>query len=116
ALLMNAGRLAQEIAAATEFVAGDAGAEVRLAAALRRLSRLPGEGRHAASAAETALDSALVLVQEARVQLEALLAKLAAEPGRLEQIEERLFALRGAARKYNVQVNGLAALRAEFGT
>ena len=114
ALLMNAGRLAQEIAAATEFVAGDAGAEVRLAAALRRLSRLPGEGRQAASAAETALDSALVLVQEARAQLEALLAKLAAEPGRLEQIEERLFALRGAARKYGVPVSKLAALRADF--
>jgi DNA repair protein RecN (Recombination protein N) len=114
ALLMNAGRLAQDIAAATDFVAGDAGAEVRLAAALRRLSRLPAEGKQAASAAETALDSALVLVQEAHAQLEALLAKLAAEPGRLEQIEERLFALRGAARKYNVPVSGLAALRADF--
>jgi DNA repair protein RecN (Recombination protein N) len=116
ALLMNAGRLGQDIAAATEFVAGDAGAEVRLAAALRRLSRLPAEGRQAASAAETALDSALVLVQEARAQLEALLAKLAAEPGRLEQIEERLFALRGAARKYGVPVSNLASLRAEFET
>ena len=114
ALLMNAGRLAQDIAAATDFVAGDAGAEVRLAAALRRLSRLPPEGRQAASAAETALDSALVLVQEARAQLEALLAKLAAEPGKLEQVEDRLFALRGAARKYNVTVGGLAALRATF--
>lgn len=114
ALLMNAGRLAQDIAAATEFVAADAGAEVRLAAALRRLSRLPAEGRQAASAAETALDSALVLVQEARAQLEALLAKLEAEPGKLEQIEERLFALRGAARKYNVPVSGLAALRGKF--
>jgi DNA repair protein RecN (Recombination protein N) len=114
ALLMNAGRLAQDIAAATEFVAADAGAEVRLAAALRRLSRLSAEGRQAASAAETALDSALVLVQEARAQLEALLAKLEAEPGKLEQIEERLFALRGAARKYNVPVSGLAALCAKF--
>jgi DNA repair protein RecN (Recombination protein N) len=114
ALLMNAGRLAQDISAATDFVAGDASAEVRLGAALRRLSRLPAEGRQAASAAETALDSALVLVQEARAQLEALLAKLAAEPGKLEQVEERLFALRGAARKYNVPVNGLAALRVAF--
>ena len=34
ALLTNAGRLAQEIAAAADFVVGDAGAEVRLAAAL----------------------------------------------------------------------------------
>lgn len=114
ALLMNAGRLAQDIAAATDFVAGDSGAEVRLSAALRRLSRLPPEGREAASAAETALDSALALVQDARAELEALLAKLAAKPGKLEEVEERLFALRAAARKYNVPVSGLAALRAGF--
>ena len=45
AFLMNAERLAQEIAAALDFVAGDAGAEVRLGSALRRLSRLPAEGK-----------------------------------------------------------------------
>ncbi|HEX3484012.1 MAG TPA: DNA repair protein RecN [Micropepsaceae bacterium] len=114
ALLTNAGRLAQEIAAAADFVMGDAGAEVRLSAALRRLSRLPAEGRKAASAAETALDSALALVQEARSELEALAEKLAADPGKLEQVEERLFALRAATRKYNVPVDALARLRDEF--
>ncbi|HXI99802.1 MAG TPA: DNA repair protein RecN [Micropepsaceae bacterium] len=114
ALLMNAGRIAQEVAAAADFVIGDAGAEVRLAAALRRLSRLPLEGRKAASAAETALDSALTLVQEARSELEALAEKLAADPGKLEQVEERLFALRAASRKYNVPVDSLPRLRDEF--
>ena len=114
ALLMNAGRLAQDIAAASDLVAGDAGAEVRLAGALRRLSRLPAEGRQAASAAETALDSALALVQEARAELESLLARLDAEPGKLEGVEERLFALRAAARKYHVPPDGLAGLKTEF--
>ena len=116
ALLMNAGRLAREIAAALDFVAGDAGAEVRLGAALRRLSRLPAEGRQAVASAETALDSALALTQEARSDLESLLARLDAEPGKLEQMEERLFALRAAARKYNVASAALAGLRAEFET
>src|SRR6267142_4637940 len=88
ALLMNAGRLAQEIAAARDFVAGDGGAEIRLAAALRRLSRLPVEGKEAAAAAEAALDSALALIQDGRTGLEALLERLDAEPGKLEQIEE----------------------------
>jgi DNA repair protein RecN (Recombination protein N) len=114
ALLMNAGRLAQEIAAAADFVAGDGGAEVRLAGALRRLSRLAPEGRQAASAAETALDAALALVQDARSALESLLARLDAEPGKLEQVEERLFALRAAARKFNVAPDALAGLAAEF--
>jgi DNA repair protein RecN (Recombination protein N) len=114
ALLSNAGRIAQEIAAAADFVVGDAGAEVQLAAALRRLSRLPAEGRKAASAAETSLDSALTFVQEARSELEALLARLENNPAKLENVEERLFALRAAARKYHVPVDSLAALRDEF--
>ena len=114
ALLTNAGKLAQEIATAADFVVGDAGVEVQLAAALRRLSRLPPEGREAASAAEAALDSALALVQDARGELEGLLEKLENNPGKLEIVEERLFALRAAARKYNVPVDSLARLRDEF--
>jgi DNA repair protein RecN (Recombination protein N) len=113
-LLTNAGRLAQEISAAADFVGGDASAEVQLAAALRRLSRLPAEGRSAVSAAETALDSALTLVQEARSTLEVLLRQLENDPGRLEIVEDRLFALRAAARKYNVPVDSLGRLRDEF--
>jgi DNA repair protein RecN (Recombination protein N) len=114
ALLANAGRVAQEIAAAADFVVGDAGAEVQLTAALRRLSRLSAEGRKAATPAETALDSALALVHQARSQLEGLLASLENDPAKLENIEERLFALRAAARKYHVPVDALAGLRDEF--
>jgi len=116
ALLTNAGRFAQDIAAAADFVIGDSGAEVRLAAALRRLSRLPPEGRKAASAAEGALESALTHVQEARSELEALAERLAADPQKLERVEERLFALRAAARKYNVPADSLSGLRDEFET
>src|SRR5205823_12192356 len=82
ALLMNAERLAKDVAQALETVAGEPGAEAGLANALRRLSRLPVEGREAARAAETALDSALALVQEGRRELEALLARLDVEPGK----------------------------------
>jgi DNA repair protein RecN (Recombination protein N) len=114
ALLMNAERLAQDIAAASEFVAGEGGAEIGLAAALRRLSRLTPEGRAAAAPAETALDSALALVHEAKRELDSLLARLDVEPGRLEEVEERLFALKAAARKYSVPAGKLPALRSEF--
>ena len=37
------------------------------------------------------------------------------EPGRLDQVEERLFALRAAARKFDVDINALGALRQQFG-
>ena len=114
ALLMNAGRLAQDVSAAAEFVSGDGGAETKVASALRRLSRLPKEGRDAVQAAETALESALALVQEGRQQLDTLLARLEGEPGQLERVEERLFALRAAARKYQVAVDALDALKLEY--
>lgn len=114
ALMMNSGRLAQEIAAAFDFVGSDGGAEMKLGNALRRLSRLPEQGRTAARQAEEALDSALILVQNARAGLEQLLARLNADPARLEQIEERLFALRSAARKYNVSADALPLLAAEY--
>ena len=114
ALLMNAGRLSQDVSAAADFVSGDGGAETKVASALRRLSRLPKEGREAVQAAETALESALALVQEGRQQLDALLARLEGEPGQLEQVEERLFALRAAARKYHVGVDALDGLKTEY--
>lgn len=114
ALMMNAGRLAQDIATAFDFVGGDGGAEVKLGNALRRLSRLPESGRGATRPAEEALESALILVQEARSGLEQLLTRLNADPANLEQLEERLFALKSAARKYNVAADALPALAAEF--
>jgi DNA repair protein RecN (Recombination protein N) len=114
ALLMNAGRIAEELSAATDLVAGEGGVESALAQTLRRLSRLTDEGRRAAQPAEAALDAAFAHVQEARQQLQSLLARLDVEPGKLDEVEERLFAIRAAARKYNVAADGLAALKAEF--
>lgn len=115
ALMMNAGRLAQDIAAVFDFVGGDGGAEVKLGNALRRLSRLPEPGRDVTRRAEEALESALILVQDARSGLEQLLTRLSADPSKLEQLEERLFALRSAARKYDVTADALPALAADFG-
>ena len=114
ALLMNAGRIAEDIAAAIGFVTGDGGAELGLGSALRRISRMTPEGRKAVAAAEAALEAAAANADEARRELEAAGSRLTAEPRRLEDVEERLFALRAAARKYNVPAGKLTALRAEF--
>jgi DNA repair protein RecN (Recombination protein N) len=114
ALLMNAGRIAEDIAAAADLVTGERGAETAIAQALRKLSRLVPEGRAAAQASESALETALANVQEARNELQSLLARLEANPAKLEKTEERLFALRASARKYGVQPDGLEALQAEF--
>jgi DNA repair protein RecN (Recombination protein N) len=116
ALLMNASRIAEEIGTAIGLVTGDGGAELNLGSALRRLSRLSPEGRQAASAAETALEAAFAHAEEARRELESLAARLDVEPGRLEEVEERLFALRAAARKFDVSPEKLPELLAEFET
>ena len=49
-----------------------------------------------------ALDAALTALDEARAHLEAALRAADYDPRELERIEERLFALRAAGRKYNV--------------
>jgi DNA repair protein RecN (Recombination protein N) len=62
-----------------------------------------------------ALDRALSEATEAQAQLEAAQAALEFDPARLEKVEERLFALRAAARKHNVTVPALASLAQRFG-
>lgn len=114
ALLMNASRIAEDISAAAEALSGERGAEAGLAAALKRLSRMNEEARKAAASAEAALEQAYALTEEARRELDSLLGRLELDPGELEKKEERLYALRDAARKYNVQPDALPKLLADF--
>src|SRR5262249_55294939 len=53
-------------------------------------------------------------IEEARAYLEQALASADHDPKALEKIEERLFALRAAGRKYNVPVDELAALATRY--
>jgi len=114
ALLMNASRIVEEVSAASELLSGERGAEASLALALKRLSRMNQEARKAASAAETALEQAFALAEEARRDLDALLSRLEADPTELERKEERLFAIRAAARKYATQPDRLPLVLANF--
>ena len=88
-----------------------------LRAAARALQRLLPPGSEAENPANAAL-AALERAEEALAEGETLLSRLAAEadndPRQLEQAEERLFALRGAARKYAVPVIELPALLVTF--
>ncbi len=113
ALLMNAGRIAEELSAAVELIGGDRGAESSLAAALKRLSRMNDEARQACVAANAGLEQAFALAEEARCELQALLSRLELDSGELEKKEERLFALRAAARKHAVAVEALPGVLQE---
>ena len=60
------------------------------------------------------LDQELNQLSVAQMAVEAALRKTEYDPKELERTEERLFALRAAARKYSVPVTGLPALAAKM--
>ena len=63
------------------------------------------------AAAAEAIDRTIVEAVEAIAEVDAAAAAFDFEPGRLDKAEERLFALRAAARKLNTTVHALPALR-----
>lgn len=65
-------------------------------------------------AAAEAVDRALVEATEAVAAVDAAADAFDFEPGRLDKAEERLFALRAAARKLNTSVAALPALRLRY--
>ncbi len=109
---------------AAEALSGNSALEDRLGAALASLERvtvkLPdadeeGEGPGASlKRAAAAIERALIEAGEARSTVEDAAQGFEIEPGRLEKVEERLFALRAAARKHQVDVTELPALRREI--
>ncbi|MDB5369879.1 MAG: recN [Roseomonas sp.] len=88
---------------------GGAGPAAALRNAARALERLPPPNEEAAPAI-TALGQAQDALAEAEGLLERLASGMAPDPRRLEHVEERLFALRAAARKHAVPVVELPAL------
>jgi DNA repair protein RecN (Recombination protein N) len=101
------------------------GLSARVAGAVRALSRAH-ERALLAGAAETgtavkrlidasaAMDRVLIEAAEAEAAIDAAAEAFDFEPDRLEKAEERLFDLRGLARKLQVSVTELPLLRARF--
>lgn len=109
-----------ELTAAQDAM-GEGDFEARLAAALRGLERVSGkigagESKvHLALAkATSALEKALIETEEARAAVGEAAYAFNVEPGALDKAEERLFALRAAARKFNAQIDDLPSVRAKF--
>ena len=66
------------------------------------------------AAAAEAIDRTMVEAEEAIACVDAAANAFDFEPGRLDKAEERLFALRAAARKLNTPVDSLPVLRVRF--
>ncbi|MFM9844963.1 MAG: DNA repair protein RecN [Dongiaceae bacterium] len=107
-LLMNREKLLEALTAALEDLAGSDGADHGLRSAQRRLDRIADKAGDLVAPVIAALDRAGSELMEAVAALERLLRNPDLAPKRLEQIEERLFALRDLSRKYNVPADLLA--------
>jgi DNA repair protein RecN (Recombination protein N) len=111
--LRAAERIAGDVGNAAAAL-GPEGAEEPL---LRALRWLESAAPHAGGALDPALDAisrALGELADAGRTVELALADLAGDPGELDRVEERLFAIRALARKHQVAPDALAGLAAEL--
>ncbi|AWB19842.1 DNA repair protein RecN [Methylobacterium currus] len=113
-MMQQGEKVARELNEALDAVAGQGSPTAHLSAALRKLERRAAQAPGLVEPSINALDNALVALDEARTSLEDALQAAEFDPRELERVEERLFGLRAAARKYNVAVDDLAALRERY--
>ncbi|MBI2717511.1 MAG: DNA repair protein RecN [Rhizobiales bacterium] len=113
-LMMSAEQYAEVLTEASEALAGDGTSTARLNAALRKLERRrePAAGRLDQVCA--ALDRVLTEMGEADRAIAEAQRAFVFDPRELEKSEERLFALKAAARKFKCPVDELAAVALRF--
>jgi DNA repair protein RecN (Recombination protein N) len=107
---MQAGLKAGEsLSGLDELLGGADGALAQLRQAARRIER--GAADHPLLAeALASLDRALIEASEAEDRITRAADAMAFDPERLEQVEARLFDIRGLARKHRVEADALASL------
>jgi DNA repair protein RecN (Recombination protein N) len=111
AVMMKSEKIASDVNEAAELLSGSASPVPSLASLVRRLERKAGEAPQLLEPVIKAIDQALDSLSDAQSGIEAAMRAIDFDPRVLEQVEERLFALRAAARKFSVPVDNLAALR-----
>jgi DNA repair protein RecN (Recombination protein N) len=112
--MLRAEKVAVDLRDALSALSGEASPSNEIAQAARRLERRLAQAPQLLEAPARALASALDALGAAEQALEAALREAAYDPAELERVEERLFALRAAARKHQVGVSDLAALAQRF--
>ncbi len=114
AMLMHREKLMEAISDAVDQISGETSADHALGGARQLLERVADKAAGRLDPILEGLDRALAETAEAAADLQSLSADIDLDVGELESLEERLFSLRAAARKYGVDVDGLAGLRAEM--
>ncbi|PWB82091.1 MAG: DNA repair protein RecN [Methylocystaceae bacterium] len=112
--MLRAEKVAGDLRDAMAAFSGDHSPASEIASAARRLERRLSQAPRLLEPPARALAGALDALGAAEQALEQALAEAAYDPRELERLEERLFALRAAARKHQVRVDDLAALTDRF--
>lgn len=109
-ILMNAEQLIESLQDAFSDLNDDNGVESTLRSALQKVERVADKAGGQFDVAVASLERALLEATEGIAELQRVSGVMELDPAELEHIEERLFAMRGLARKHNIEVEALPEL------
>ena len=112
--MMQAEKVTADIKDAHEAISGHGSPMAALSGVLRKLERRQAQAPALIEPSVQALDEALIALDQAQRVIEQALRDSDFDPHELERTEERLFAMRGAARKFGASVDNLPALAEKF--
>ena len=112
--MMQGEKVAADIREAHENLSGDSAILPVLSVISRRLQRRLPQAPGLIEPSVQALDEAMQALEIATQTVESALAACDFDPRQLEKCEERLFALRGMARKHATTVDNLPALARQY--
>ncbi len=112
--LQQAERAASDVVEIDEILNGPNAPSPALASLMRRLMRKIDGGAELFQPIVDALDASLTTLDRTGDALEDLKREMVFDPAELEDVEERLFALRAAARKHQTDCDGLADVLAKY--
>lgn len=113
-VMQHGEKLLEAMNTAQAALSAGGGVEKALQTATRALERVAERAEGRLDGVVAALDRAALEAGEAVSLLERASGEIDLDPRHLEQVEERLFALRAAARKHGVAVDELDGLRRRF--
>jgi len=112
--LMQIEKSAADVNETDEILNGPSAPGPTLSSLMRRLARKIDSGATLFQPLVDELDATLIALDRAADALETLQREMAYDPAELEQVEERLFALRAAARKHQVLCDELPEVLARY--
>lgn len=112
--LQQVERSASDVTEIDEMLNGPSAPAPSLASLMRRLMRKIDGGSTLFQPIVDTIDASLVALDRTSDALEELKREMAYDPAELEGVEERLFALRAAARKHQTSCDGLVDVLAKY--